>query len=99
MPRRATEASGVLQLEAAGTRDGAPHTLTLRLSHDDGYALTAIPIVACVQQWLAEPRRPGLWYQGQYVEPEALLRDMAHMGVSITTQESSKPAPLRPRPA
>lgn len=73
----------VLQLEAAGERDGAPHTMTLRLSHDDAYALTAIPIVACVQQWLAGPRRPGLWFQAHFVEPEALLHGMARMGVQI----------------
>jgi saccharopine dehydrogenase (NAD+, L-lysine-forming) len=89
----------VLQLEAAGMRDGAPHTLTLRLSHDDAYALTAIPVVACVRQWLAGARRPGLWFQGQYVEPEALMRDMARMGVTITTQERDVSAQMRARPA
>jgi len=81
----------VLQLEATGTLDGAPHALTLRLSHDDGYAFTAIPVVACVRQWLSEPRRPGLWFQGQYVVPEALLRDMGRMGVSIVNQASLAP--------
>jgi saccharopine dehydrogenase (NAD+, L-lysine-forming) len=86
----------VLQLEATGTRDGAPHALTLRLAHDDAYALTAIPVVACLRQWLAGPRRPGLWYQGQYVEPEALLVDMARMGVVITTEESVHPTRFRP---
>ena len=86
----------VLQLEAAGTRDGAPHALMLRLTHDDAYALTAIPVVACLRQWLAGPRRPGLWYQGQYVEPEALLYDMARMGVVITTEESGHPTRFRP---
>ena len=89
----------VLQLAATGQRDGAPHTMTLRLTHDDAYALTAIPVVACVRQWLAGPRRPGLWFQGQYVEPEALLRDMARMGVAITTEESGQPSRMRPRPA
>ena len=86
----------VLQLAATGRRNGAPHTLTLRLAHDDGYAMTAIPVVACVRQWLAGPRRPGLWFQGQYVEPEALLRDMARLGVIITTEESGQPTHLRP---
>ncbi len=65
----------------------------------DAYALTAIPVVACVRQWLAGPRRPGLWFQGQYAEPEALLRDMARMGVAITTEESGQPSRMRPRPA
>ena len=88
----------VLQLAAAGQRDGAPHTLTLRLAHDDGYAMTAIPVVACVRQWLAGPRQPGLWFQGHYLEPEALLGDMARLGVTIT-EESGQPAHLRPRPA
>ena len=87
----------LLQLEAAGELDGAPHALTLRLAHDDGYAMTAIPVVACVRQWLAGPRRAGLWFQGQYVEPETLLRDMARMGVTITVDERAISTPLRPR--
>jgi saccharopine dehydrogenase (NAD+, L-lysine-forming) len=89
----------VLQLAATGQRDGAPHAMTLRLAHDDGYAMTAIPVVACVRQWLAGPRRPGLWFQGHYLEPEALLRDMARLGVTITTEESGQPTHLRSRPA
>ena len=87
----------VLQLEAAGTRDGAPHALTLRLAHDDAYALTAIPVVACVRQWLNGPHRPGLWYQGHYVAPEALLDDMARMGVNIVYQEKVSPSPTQGR--
>ena len=58
--------------------------------------MTAIPVVACVRQWLAGPRRPGLWFQGQYLEPEALLRDMARLGVTITTEESGQTTHLRP---
>ncbi len=86
----------VLQLEATGQRDGAPHALTLRLAHDDGYALTAIPVVAGVRQWLAGPARPGRWFQAQYVAPEPFLRDMARLGVAVTLREGGAAADVQP---
>ncbi len=74
----------VLQLEATGQRDGEAHAMTLRLTHPDGYAFTAIPTVACLRQWLAGARPAGLWFQAQFVAPALFLRDMAAMGVAMT---------------
>lgn len=87
----------LLRLEASGIAAGRLQTMMMNLSHEDGYALTAIPVAACVRQWLAGARRPGLWYQAQFVEPEPFLRDMAHMGVRINMEESAPEMPqIRP---
>jgi len=81
-----------LQVEATGTRAGQPTRVVAALSHPDGYELTAIPVVACLQQYLdGTARRPGLWLMGQLVEPVRLFEDMAAMGVTVT---SSFPAQL-----
>jgi saccharopine dehydrogenase (NAD+, L-lysine-forming) len=73
----------VLLLEAAG---GAPRReITIRVSHDDGYDLTAFPIVACVEQLLDGARRPGVFTQAAFVEPRALLRRLEVLGVTVET--------------
>jgi len=81
-----------LRLEAAGTTSGRPHNLTVNLFHENGYAFTAIPVAACIRQWLdGRARRPGLHFQAHVVEPEAFLRDMARLGATVTVDESTTP--------
>lgn len=73
-----------LQVEATGTRAGQPARVVAALGHPDGYELTAIPVVACLQQVLdGVVRQPGLWLMGQLVEPVRLFDDMAAMGVEV----------------
>ncbi|WP_375772726.1 saccharopine dehydrogenase NADP-binding domain-containing protein [Archangium gephyra] len=85
----------LLKLEADGLVRGTARHLELTLSHADGYAFTAIPVVACLLQYLdGTARRPGLWLQAHVAEPERMLRDMERMGVALTLTE---PLPGRER--
>lgn len=69
----------VIALEAQG-KDRA---LTLTLSHTDAYDFTAIPVVACIKQMAAPPKRAGLHLQAWFVEPARFLADMKRMGATI----------------
>jgi hypothetical protein len=73
-------------LDAAGKKGGVPVTLRLIAEHDDAYEFTAIPVVACVRQFLDGVIAPGLWMMGHAVEPDRLFEDMARMGIPIRRQ-------------
>jgi len=74
----------VLKLEALGTKYGEAKAMELSLYHEDGYMFTAIPVAACLLQYLdGSIRKPGLWTQANLVEPDRLVRDMARMGVEV----------------
>jgi NAD(P)-dependent dehydrogenase (short-subunit alcohol dehydrogenase family) len=74
-----------IKLEAEGTLDGADSRLDVLLAHEDGYEITAIPLVACVLQLLdGSIRRPGLHTMGSAVDPERLLDDMRRLGLQVS---------------
>jgi saccharopine dehydrogenase (NAD+, L-lysine-forming) len=78
----------VLKAEAHGERDGQILSLNMTIAHEDGYAFTAIPVVACLLQVLdGSIRKPGLWLQANVVEPRRLLNDMERMGVEIRSRK------------
>lgn len=73
-----------LKVEAAGLKDGRKKSHSLLLSHADGYAFTAIPVVATLLQYLGEAgRKPGLWTQAHFVEPKQMIKDMQRMGIVL----------------
>jgi saccharopine dehydrogenase (NAD+, L-lysine-forming) len=61
------------------------------IEHEDGYELTAIPVVALLKQ-VDQFRRPGLHMMGHLAEPDCLFRDMQQMGARMTTSIHSDPA-------
>ena len=54
------------------------------ISHPDGYLFTAIPVAACLLQYLdGSIDRPGLWMQALVVEPTRFMTDMQRMGIMM----------------
>jgi saccharopine dehydrogenase (NAD+, L-lysine-forming) len=74
----------MLKVEARGQHVGEPKSINLTVFHPDGYMFTAIPVVACLLQYLdGSIRKPGLWFQANVVDPDRLMADMENMGVEI----------------
>jgi len=70
-------------LEAEGRKDGTQKRFRVLAEHDDGYEFTAIPVVACVRQYLDGTIKPGLGMMGHVVEPNRLMKDIKEMGIKI----------------
>jgi saccharopine dehydrogenase-like NADP-dependent oxidoreductase len=73
-----------LMVEAKGLDNGTPVQVRARVEDEDGYELTAIPVVALLMQY-DQVRRPGLHMLGHLAEPKRLFEDMQHMGVRVST--------------
>ena len=71
-----------LLVEAKGQNNGRPLQVRVQIEHEDGYELTAIPVVALLMQY-DQVRRPGLHMMGHLAEPKRLFEDMQRMGVCI----------------
>ncbi|KAI9134655.1 saccharopine dehydrogenase NADP-binding domain-containing protein [Acaryochloris sp. CCMEE 5410] len=77
----------VIQLEGQGLQAGQNRSIQMRLAHDDAYVLTAIPVVACLLQYLnGSVRHPGLWFQANLVEPKQFFKDINRLGVKVSLQ-------------
>ncbi len=78
----------VVQLEAKGHNGDEKSELQIRLTHYDAYWMTAVPVAACLLQYLSgDIRKPGLWFQANAVEPIQFLEDMERLGITITITE------------
>jgi len=63
-------------------KDNKSNEHRLRLSHEDGYWFTAIPVVACIKQYIDnELPASGLYCMGNIVEPIRIIDDMKNMGI------------------
>jgi saccharopine dehydrogenase (NAD+, L-lysine-forming) len=70
------------------------HSLRMTVAHDDAYAITAAPAVACLVQYFdGAIRKAGLWRQATLVEPVRFFADLAGFGVRIDTEVGEEPPP------
>ncbi|HEX6035836.1 MAG TPA: saccharopine dehydrogenase NADP-binding domain-containing protein [Anaerolineales bacterium] len=74
----------VLKVEGTGQLNGKPVQIDARIEHEDGYELTAIPVVAFLMQY-NQIRQPGLHMMGHLAEPNRLFNDIQSMGVRVKT--------------
>ena len=80
-----------LLLLAEGMERGKPVSMQIRLGHQDAYALTAVPVVACVSQYLEQKHKTGIFYQAHFVEPGAFFEDMQRMGLELSINNEEVP--------
>jgi saccharopine dehydrogenase (NAD+, L-lysine-forming) len=73
----------MLKLEATGLFRGRHVEVEAGVAHEDGYELTAIPVVALLKHY-DFVRRPGLHMMGHLVDPDCLFQDMERMGARVT---------------
>lgn len=71
-----------LKVEAKGKLNSEQVQVNARCEHEDGYELTAIPVVAFLMQY-EKVHCPGLHLMGHLAEPNQLFKDIQKMGVSF----------------
>lgn len=80
----------LLKLDSRGIANGRQTSIEIFVSHPDGYMLTAIPMVACLLQYIdGEIRVPGLWYQALVVEPERFMKDIERLGAVVKVHQTN----------
>jgi saccharopine dehydrogenase (NAD+, L-lysine-forming) len=72
----------VFLLQAQGEKDGKERKVRIVSEHDDVYAFTVIPVIACLKQYFdGSIRKAGLWMMGHIADPDRVFDDMEKMNV------------------
>jgi saccharopine dehydrogenase (NAD+, L-lysine-forming) len=78
----------ILKLEAGGFAGKQRKSIEMFVSHEDSYFLTAVPVIACILQYLDESnKRTGLYTMAYYVEPARFINDLKMMGVNVSVRK------------
>jgi len=73
-----------IKLISTGIKKEEPIQYSLVLSHPDAYMFTAIPVVACLLQYIhGKLIKPGLYTQGEIVDPLFFLKNANRMGIEV----------------
>jgi hypothetical protein len=78
--------------EAEGTQDGKKKKVRIIAEHDDANLFTAVPVVACLKQYLNGLLPSGLWMMGHVVDEKTLFSDIEKMGIVIRTETANTSA-------
>ncbi|MBI5371932.1 MAG: saccharopine dehydrogenase NADP-binding domain-containing protein [Sphingobacteriales bacterium] len=79
----------LMRLEASGLKNGRPKNIQLSISSTDPALITAIPVVACLKQYLLQKKPvPGLFLQGLFAEPLQFIEDCRKMGLPVEIREN-----------
>lgn len=72
-------------LSAVGRKDNLTKEVRIKISHHNGYWLTAASVTAVLFQYLRNNfTKPGLHFQGHLVNPLAFLKDLEQLGASVS---------------
>jgi hypothetical protein len=85
----ALEAEDAPKEQSASSSGGQIAKLHVSIAHDDAYAVTIVPAVACLLQILDGGAKPGLHYQAQIVEPERFLADLERLGLNVSIDKGT----------
>ena len=74
----------ILKLQVDGILNNERRKYEMNLINEDGYIMTAVPIVAYLKQYISGiARKTGVWFQANIVEPEQFFEDIKRMGINI----------------
>lgn len=86
-----------LVADCQGAKMGKPANLQIAVAHEDGYWLTAVPVVATIMQLLyGTIREPGLHLQANLVEPQEFIDTLQKLDILVektTSYENYQPEP------
>lgn len=78
----------IMKLEAEGLKNGRKKKIQLWVRSMDPAFITAVPVVACLKQYLQQnTRSAGFQVQGQFAEPVLFIEDCRRMGLEVKLSE------------